>query len=843
MSEDKSLTPLMQQYMAIKKIYQEEVVFFQVGDFYELFFSDAKTSASILGITLTKRGFYMGEHIPLCGVPVHMIDHYIPKLIKKGYIVVICNQTEVAQVGKLVERAVAEIITPSTFLSNETTDKVYSLFVIINAEYILSFWFEFGYQEIIYHNCQNTVEGITEFRSLFESYQPKEIITNVSSIELLYSLIPGKCDIKTIKEDGTININLFMAKYQLDTQYSILVCLFLSYLKKYFESMIVHNSFVLKKITVKNHLFLDNATIKYLECVSNLQDGTKKNTLYGLIDKTRTKMGARLLKDWILSPLCDQESICKRQCSIDLFFKMNSIDREEIHDLIGSFGDLERFFHRLRLNKVKDKDLVYLLHFQKKYEEFGNVMSQKKYHWIANMINMVIPSYILNMIHNNIIDDNSIVIDDEIHYINPKGDLNLFSLYEGFFDQERALIQFCEKEKQKTGIDELVIKKTPLYNFVFELSKVKDKKYEIPEYYKRVQTLAHKERYISDSLQEFSYHLLHAQENYIVAEKKIKNNLINEILKNANSIFEFIDSLKLVDVYISLALCAYQYGWQKPMIVSAGEGLFIEEGKHPITSSMSSSYIANSLYLKKQTKGMMITGPNMGGKSTYMKQNALIVLLSHIGSFVPAKSASIPLMEKMLTRVGASDSLIEGKSTFFLELEELNTILHSSNKFSFIIIDEIGRGTSTHDGMALAASIILYLIRYKNPYLLCSTHYHELKDIIKDRLEWFYMNFVILPEEGIKFLYQIKEGCSQSSMGILLAKQIGFPEEIIKQSQLYFNELKYDITENQYIKSDISECSYNCQLIKSVLENIDFDNITPRQAYDILDKIKKDIKI
>lgn len=838
-----SLTPLMQQYMTIKSKYREEIVFFQVGDFYELFFDDAKNAASLLGITLTKRGTINGEHIPLCGVPVHMIDHYVPKLIKAGHTVLVCNQTEVAQPGKLVKREIAQVITPATLLNEETSEHVYSLFIDIDEKYISAFWFEFGRQEVRYSESEHSIHGLIEFKSIFEKYKPREIITHQKILEQVYSIIPYKKNIKGIISDDSIDISDFLKKYGLSDIFKKVGFLFLSYIKKYFENLMYSNHFVMQKMDQSNHLFLDNATIRYLECVTNVYNDTKENTLYEVLDKTKTKMGSRLLKEWILNPLRDYDRILERQSMIAAFLNMDHILVEKIGDFFSLCGDLERFFHRFRLQTVKDKDFIFLFHFVKNYTLLKEFIDFSHNSFLQRMFAFVISPILLSHIENTIMVDSDIIIDSVTRCINPSVDNELGALYNIIINQEKVLNEFSEGERKKTGITDLSIKKTPLYNYVFELSKIKDKKYEIPGEYRRVQTLTNKERYVSPALQELSLQVLHAEENYLSREKALKDELIQEIHKELHSIFQFIESIKKIDVYRALAICAHEYKWTRPTILAEGSYLSIIEGKHPVISAYSHTFIANSLSLCDSKKGAMITGPNMGGKSTYMKQNALLLLLSHIGSWIPAKSANIPLLEKILTRVGASDSLIEGKSTFFLELEELNTILHSATSSSFVIIDEIGRGTSTYDGIALAASIISYLLKNKKPYMLCSTHYHELKDIlIFSELVWLHMDAVV-SSTGITFLYRISEGYAAASMGISLAKQIGFPKEIIQDAMIYFDAYKKNNTKEE--KGEIDICSIKShkkiEIVEKILNNKSLDDISAREAYILLEKIYKEI--
>jgi DNA mismatch repair protein MutS len=831
-----TISPLIQQYLDIKSQYKNELVFFQVGDFYELFFDDAKIAASILSITLTKRGIYNSEYIPLCGVPVHMIEQYYPKLVRKGYNIVICNQVEPAKAGKLVRRAVVDIITPSTIFIDSIHENIYSLFITINDDYITLFWFEFSKQEIVYAHYKNSIDEIILLTSSFEKHQPKEIFTNQESINQLYTLLPYKKSIKTIKYEEIESIDSFMQKNNLLDIFYRVSLLFLSYLKHYLKNILEGNGLLVKKDSHDNYLFLDNSTIKYLECVNNLKNNEKENTIYDLLDNTKTKMGSRMLKKWILYPLCNKEAIISRQDYIDFFINNKKI-RKDIQTHIAAFGDAEKLFQRIRLIKWRDKDFNTLLQFKKQYILFKEYIAQLSNSFLSKCILFDIPNNLIDFIENAINDNLDLKINEEQLIIKPSFNNNLQEKYYLLINQEDAIEKFCQNEKNITGITDLSIKKSSLYQYVFELSKVKEKKYTLPSTYIRVQTLTQKERYTSIELQQLSYDIINAQENFKIEEKIIKEELMKACNKDITSIYNFIEILSLLDVYLSLAQCAEENHWTKPKLMQKGSELHIISGKHPIAAKKNIMYIANSLLLNDTKKTYMITGPNMGGKSTFMRQNALLVLLAHMGSYIPASESYIPIMEKILTRVGASDNLHEGKSTFFTELEEIKTILVAANTYSFIIIDEIGRGTSTYDGVAIAASTLEYLIR-KNPYLLCSTHYHELQKILMQKtISWQYMD-AIIKNDSISFLYNIIDGVSDNSMGIALAKKIGLPKTVIEQAENYFEKLQYAEKPVKIKQNPQNNKTLICQeILEKLFSEKTMDDISPKEAYAILENI------
>jgi DNA mismatch repair protein MutS len=839
-------TPLIKQYLSFKESYKEEILFFQVGDFYELFFEDAKLAAQLLSITLTKRGIFNGEYIPLCGVPVHMIEQYYAKLVKKGYTVALCSQLSKPEKGKVVKRGITEIITPSTIMTDDNHDTLYSLFITANKETITTFFFDFTQQEVIYKKYTYEQDDLITLKSTFEKYQPREIITFPQMVDYLYDLFPRKISIKGFNKQYTDEkeITLFLKEYNLEKTFFSVVHLFISYLKSYFQNILKKKILIVKKDTSESYLFLDKASITYLECAQNLLDGKKENTLYGLLDKTATKMGSRLLKKWLLFPLKNEVSIHQRQQAIQYFLKETKI-AQEYHDILSTFGDIERLFNRIRLDKMRGKDFFTLLNFAHAYRDKEAFC--QRYPAFKENFHFPDMSDVTRIIEKTINGDETLHINNQPLFCHPTCDQELYEKFSLVNDQESVIASFCQEEKERTGIEDLVIKKTPLYNYVFELSKIKEKKYELPKDFIRVQTLTQKERYVSQKLQTLSQKLLYAESAYLEHEEKIKKNLLDAINTKSNSLLSLCTTLAEIDVYISLALCAREHGWTFPTIKETETKIDIKHGRHPIASQKISHFITNSLVLDEEQKNHLITGPNMGGKSTYMKQNALHLIMGHIGSAIAAQEgSSFPLLESILTRVGAADSLHEGKSTFYTELEELHTIISRATAKSFIIIDEIGRGTSTYDGISLATSILDYLITKKNAFLLCSTHYHEIETIMGETaLFWYHMKSHII-KDNIIFLYTLAPGKAEGSMGILLAKKIGFPSEIIDKSFALFDTLQRQNTALQRehkIPPTISEKSNTYEeLLTPMFSDKSTDDITPREAHELLTLFYKEWK-
>lgn len=832
-----NVTPLMQQYFLIKERYPEELVFFQVGDFYELFFTDAQVAAKILGITLTKRGQHDGKDIPLCGVPVHMIEHYYPKLLNNHHTVVICDQVDIAQPGKLVSRAVTDIITPSTLCTAEAADTSFSLYVVQKDNSFYCFWFEFLQQKISYAVYQEDDAGILLLKAALKKYVPQEVIVKKEQFEFFWQFLDKKYKMKSF-QITIFDVEQQLKAYQLSIVFTEIMQLFISYMALYFQNILDKKNIFFEEEKSQSFLFLDESTTTYLELTENLYNQEKTGTLFEFLDQTETRMGSRLLRSWILYPLKNKIDIEKRQGNIELFLN-NKLIFSDVRNFLRSFGDIERLFQRTRLKKINDKEYIKFIEFKKNYYLFLSFICSRALYLKEFLA--LIPDVFFESIDRYVNSDDMIFIDNEKAVINPYATDKLAYYYSIVTDQKKILTEFVEKEKKRTNIDDLVIKLTPLYGYTFELSKVKEKQYSLPPYFSRVQTLTNRERYTSPELQQLSYDLTDALFHYRNEEKIAKELFIEHCIVFQSFLLSFASSVATIDIYLTLAEVASLGQWIKPVINASHGPLVIKEGKHPLFSLKNNFFVANTLSLRDK-KTLLLTGPNMGGKSTYMRQNALIIILAHIGSFVPATFAEIPLIENIFTRIGASDSIETGKSTFFVELEEINRIISFANQASFVIIDEIGRGTSTYDGIALAASIIQFLLHEKKPYMICSTHYHELVDLIdSSSVMWAYMGYHMTKEQ-IQFLYTLLPGVAQNSMGIALAEKIGLPQVITTKARLYFKDLE----NKKFFRSEAKEEKEICcnqknlsmQKIIETLKNIEVDELTPRKAFELVAELE-----
>lgn len=790
------ITPLMQQYFAIKNNYPEALVFFQVGDFYELFFDDAKKASSILSITLTKRGYHNGEDIPLCGVPVHTIENHCIKLVKSGNIIVICNQTEKAEVGRLVTRGIANIISPATYIQEnsniDSTISAYILFISKHNNQIKVFFLEFIKQEVYYYNFFMNKNGLDCFLSELEKYSPKEIIIDGSFEKEFIQFINNKNIIYRLISYNFANeqiVSEFIGKNNIDKskepELKGIFNILFTYLNNY-QPHILNLKFNFKETSSFDYLFLDSATQKHLELCINNHNNTSDGTLFSTLNHASTAMGSRLLKKIILRPSVCIETIKLRQNIIEKFI-INIHLANKISDLLKNIGDLERISYRINMKKAMYKDYQKILSISSFIDEVIQIINNNFYENKESLINSIssISESLQNILKKYISNEN--IISNDIK-INIDSDETLKNIQEKILFNTKQIVEYEQEEKLRTNISDLCIKETPLYSYVFELSKAKYK--ELPTDYIRIQTLSNKERYSTKRLKELEMYLINSKEEFSEREKYLFSIVEDSIYNNVNELIEISKALSNLDFLISLSKAAYINNWTKPNINNSLSKLEIIEGKHPILMNLlKDQYISNDLKLDNENKSWIITGPNMGGKSTFMKQNALIVLLAHIGSYVPARIANIPIMDAIFTRVGASDNMLQAKSTFFVEMEESATITRMATSKSFIILDEIGRGTSTYDGMSIAAAIIDYINIYKNSYVLFATHYHELNKLIESKIAWYYAETKMYNNE-LLLLYKIRQGISSDSMGIYLASKIGLDEKIISMAIKYKNILE-----------------------------------------------------
>lgn len=830
-------TPMIQQYLILKEKYPDTLLLYRVGDFYELFYDDAKKVSKLLNIALTTKGYSAGKKVPMSGFPFHSLDNYLSKLIKFGESAAICEQIESkkSSSSSIFRREVVRIITPGTvseeFLLNELNDN------IIAAVYQDKKNF-FGYSTLDINSGKFTIIKIKNkinLKSEIEKTNPIEILLPEDS--LLKSIINKNIiiksrpiwefDINTAYQQlnlqfGTNNLNCFGIK---KTHIAICAagCL-LQYVKHTQFNKLIHIK-SLKIIKEKEILIMDSETRIHLEITKNLY-GTNENTLTSILDNTATSMGSRKLKRWLNSPIRNIEIIKIRQNVIENIKEDMTICKTLKSNLF-KIGDLERILSRISLRTVKPKDLINMRIALKNIHEIKNNLKNKKYiFYLYKKINKFDNIY---CILKRAISDNPNVLIRDGGVIAEGYNVELDSLRNLDNNFSKFLVDLEEKEKNKLNINSLKIGFNSICGCYIQVSKKQN--HLVPSYYTRIKTLKNSERYTTTHLKLCEKKIFSSQAKAIILEKFLYEQLIDFIIPYLQLLKISANSLAELDVLISLAEKAFQHNYSKP-IFSKKKKIKIIQGRHPvIEQTLIDPFIANNINLSEKNNTIIITGPNMGGKSTYMRQTALIVIMAYTGSFVPAKSATIGPIDRIFTRIGSSDDLASGRSTFMVEMTETANILNNSSKNSLVLIDEIGRGTSTYDGIALAWSCLDQIANKIKAITLFATHFIEITNLSNKNKNIKNVYFdAIQHNNDISFMYVVKDGKNKKSFGLAVAALSGIPKEVIKKS---YNKIK-DLEKNKD--------HLDCDLILDVLKKLNVYDLSLKKAINVSMKIQKKLK-
>ncbi len=836
-----SHTPMMQQYLRIKSEYPDMLLFYRMGDFYELFFDDAKRASQLLDLTLTHRGQSADKPIPMAGVPYHAVENYLARLIKKGESVAICEQIGDPATSKgPVAREVTRIITPGTVTDEALLDaKKENLLLAIHSQKqkIGLAWVELS-------------SGRFSLMELSESNQLKAELTRLQPAELLLEVdshLEECCDNFPIKLRPGWEFSFEHANKILCEQFAVSdLALFgvqnhptsvvaagalLIYLQSTQKQALPHLTSMTLEHT-HDYLQLDASTQKHLELFENMS-GSQENSLLSLMDKTACSMGSRLLKRWLGRPLKHHHTIKERQNAV-----MEIIQRQQhfiFQELLQQICDVERIVSRIALKSARPRDLIALNHTLGILPELKAVLEQNESQLFGQLKSHMNPLAELHHLLSSALIENPPVLIRDGGVIASGFDEELDELRMLSTQANDKLMDLEQEEKQKTGLSTLKFGFNNVQGFFIELSKSQAEK--APAYYHRKQTLKNVERYITPELKQFEEKVLSAQVKALAREKWLYENLLIELQQYIKELTQIAQALAQLDVLNTLAERAQHLNWCAPDFVPDSQ-IFIEAGRHPVIENLlQERFVANDLHLKPSQNILLITGPNMGGKSTYMRQTALIVLLAHVGSFVPANSVTLGPIDRIFTRIGASDDLASGRSTFMVEMTETAQILRQATQDSLVLIDEIGRGTSTYDGMALAYATCTYLATTVKAFTLFSTHYFELTKLPQ---EWSCIRNVHLQaslETGrIIFLYRVEPGPANRSYGLEVAELAGIPSDVLKIAHAHLNLIQ---NQSKPVVQKPPMTSDALSPISRELSRIDPDHLTAREALDLIYRFKK----
>jgi DNA mismatch repair protein MutS len=839
-------TPLMKQYYDIKGEYPDALMLFQVGDFYEFFYQDAVIAAQCLGITLTERGKSKGEPIPLCGVPVHACDMYVAKLVKAGHKVVICDQLEVAQPGTVVRRGVTQVLTPGTLTDNKLLDGKSASYLLVcfpaQAEWGILCAELLTAQ--LFATCITRLEGDKELEAELVRFFPDEI--------LLPDTPEGRGQQAYFKKLGYFTTVVSMhdfhsasiwAEQQLHNQgtdrpktYNETITQALSYFYAYLEKNQRHALSLFTTIHFYKHddfLIIDATTQRNLDLVRNSNDSSAMHTLFSILDAAATGMGSRMIKKWITRPLAQKTAI-EQRLDIVSFFVQNIQSARELYALLKIIGDIERIIGRICLLRASLHDYRMLSHALDLLPDVATLFEKPlcvPYH--ATFIReQCIKFDLLAQLLRDALDQEG---SDRV--IKEGYDQELDRLRLTISDVQQRIMTVEKQEQEKTGINSLKVRYNGIHGYCIEITKTHA--HAIPSSYVRLQTLIGKERFITPELQALYHEISHAQEIIGNYEKTIFEHIKKEVLAQSSGLRRLAYALAHCDALISFALCADRNHYVRP-ILTDDRSIRITQGRHPVVEqSMNTAFIPNDTMLDDEQSLWIITGPNMGGKSTYLRQVALQCIMAHCGSFVPAKRAEISLLDRIFSRIGAGDNLAQGKSTFLVEMEETAAICKHATSRSLVILDEVGRGTSTYDGLSVAWAVIEYVYHTVKARCLFATHYHELTDLTAHYSGIAQYHAVCKKTaSGILFLYRIMPGIAHGSFGIDVARLARVPDPIIVRAQEILAQLHTvhnHIPQNNQKQAAIVVTKEKCvPAVHEELALLDLDTLSGRDALNLL---------
>lgn len=831
MSETK-YSPMITQYLKVKENYPDTLVFYRVGDFYEMFFEDAQTASRELDLVLTGKAAGVEEKVPMCGVPHHAVSSYVQRLVQRGYKIAIVEQMQDPKEAKgIVERDVIRVITPGTVME-EITDEKASVFLSAVEDHSYGYCLsmaEASTGESVLLDIPHSAATLVQ--TLLRNNVREVVVSHTFDEKLIQSLremqiIVSYCEETEIKEVYLPLCEKLKKDYQ-----RIAYGRMINYLEATQRHMLAH----LQTAVIESEsevLYMDFSTIQNLELIDPIHRETKGETLWTFLDMCKSAMGSRLLKKWIEKPLVNQQAIEARYDRLE-YLKTNFLIRKRLRDHIGGIYDLQRLIGRCAMNSANAQDCLRLSKTLNEVPAILNDISSEVFPEFASL--------------DPLEDLRSLL--DGAFVDNPPASISDGGAFRDGYNKEldeareiqrngRQFISNMEaEERERTGIKTLRIGYNKVFGYYIDISKAAAAQVKEEWGYIRKQTLVNNERFISPELKEKEEMILHAEENAIRLEKQLFAALLGEIRARLAKLQRLSTALAELDCYATLAEVCSKYGYVRPVFTN--DEFAIVQGRHPILNERmkKTRYVANDLSMNEQESILLITGPNMGGKSTYMRQTALIVIMAQIGCYVPAAEVRMPVFDKIFTRIGASDDILSGQSTFMVEMAEANRALQEATAKSLILFDEIGRGTSTYDGMALAQAMIEYIAACVHAKTLFSTHYHELTSLTESIGVVRNVHVVVKEDkEKVTFLYKVKEGRADRSYGINVAKLAGLPEAVTDRAKELQKELesKKRVVQQSYQLIEMKHEDPAAKSIMDKLKSVNPDDLSPREAWTML---------
>ena len=858
------LTPMLRHYVDVKNDFKDSLLLYRVGDFYEAFFDDAITISKNLQLALTGKECGHDKRAPMCGVPHHVIDTYINKLVQNGFKVALCDQVEDPKKAKgLVKRAITRVISPGTIVDLESLNKKENNFLlsIFENKFGLGACFsDISTGKLIAFEIKNNPSiSANKLIDEIEKISPSEIIINSNfsnkkvlnylslNKDILINKIEDSKDYEKLSRNVYTNLGMKNFKKIENLRISLIaISNLLDYIYSYHKEKLAHINDI-EILDISSYLQLDANTRRNLELHTNIDKKGKENSLFKLIDKADTVMGSRLLNEWLERPLIEKEKIDKRLDLVEFFF-LNPDLSNKVSYFLDDIFDLERIIGKISYQRANARDFISLKTSLRNIPEFKRFLQGLDNKDIVSFSkNIPDVSNIYKILDKAIVDDPPILI-TEGGIIKEGFNDDLDKLKKSSLSAENDLLLYENEEKEKTGINKLRINYNKNNGYSIEITK--SNLHLVPENYIRKQTLKNQERYTTERLEELSNLILGSSDKINSLEYEIFGEIRDFILSEAKTLQYLSKLIAIIDSLNSLSKLARENNYTKPKITKDNI-IKIKDGRHPVIEKKlkENEFISNDTDIGEDDNLIqIITGPNMAGKSTYMRQMALIIILAQMGSFVPCKEASISICDKVFTRIGASDNISKGESTFMLEMNEVSNILKNSTDKSFIILDEVGRGTSSDDGLSIAMSLVDYLSKKKKAKTVFATHFHELT-ILENKLDnVINLKIDILEEnDNLVFLRKISRGKSDRSYGIEVARMSGLPEEIIENAKVFMNKLDQsdEVFKDSHniVKSSIDDIKdLEIEKIKNFSDSININQLTPLEAINVLNKLVGQIK-